>query len=126
MKSNIYYIEFYDGEIRINKNKSNILDDIFEYLKYTEYNFIGENQLDAILYNRIKTLPKFIKKIGVCSMDKLMDNIVLDMNKPNKVYSEKYRKTLLNKKYNEKLEWLKKNTNEIEFSKFKTISNVDL
>ena len=123
MKSNIYYIQFYDGEIRVNKDKKNILDDIYEYLKNTEYDYIGENQLDSIIYNRTKKLPKFIKKIGVCSMDKLMENNVkldLDMTKN---YSKKYIKSLLNKKYNEELEFLKNHHTSIDFTKFRTITN---
>ena len=122
MKSIIYFIEFYDGSIRLNKDKKNILDDIYDKLKNTEYDAIGENQLDSIIYNRTKTLPKFIKKIGVCPMNKLMDNIALTTDKK---YSERYTKLLLNKKYNEELDNLKINTNLIDFSKFKTITNMD-
>lgn len=122
MKSIIYFIEFYDNEIRLNKDKKNILDDIYDKLKYTEYDAIGEYQLDSIIYNRAKTLPKFIKKIGVCPMNKLMDNIVLTTDKK---YSDRYTKLLLNKKYNEELDNLKINTSLIDFSKFKTITNMD-
>jgi hypothetical protein len=120
MKSIIYFVEFADGSIRLNKDKKNILDDIYDYVKHTEYDAIGEYQLDSIIYNRTKTLPRYINKIGVCPMDKLMDNIKLDTNKK---YSDRYTKSLLNKKYNERLDYLKIHKSQIDFSKFKTIIN---
>ena len=64
MKSNIYYVEFYNGGIRVNKDKKNILDDIYEYLKNTEYDAIGENQLDSIIYNRTKKLLEYMTTVG--------------------------------------------------------------
>jgi len=42
MKSIIYFVEFADGSIRLNKDKKNILDDIYDYVKQTEYDAIGE------------------------------------------------------------------------------------
>ena len=123
MKKQFYLLEFIDGTIVVENNRTCLKNKIFDWCEKNGDYYLTDNQIDCIVYNRSNQKPKYIKYFGKCSFDELfkIDNNIKMTHKNNKPFTPNYILALKRKEYNSQYNEWKNNPNRIDRNQLTTI-----
>jgi len=124
MKKHIYLLEFNDGTIIVENNRTCLKNKIYDWCSKNGEYHLTDNQIDTIVYNRLKNKPKYIKYFGKSCINDLFDideSKIKTTHTNNRPLTPNYVLQLKRKYLNNKFQSFKENPNSIDRNKLQTI-----
>lgn len=122
MKKHIYFLEFIDGTIIVENNRTCLKNQIYGWCKKNGDYYLTEHQLDGLIYNRSKTKPKYIKYFGKSTFNDLFDDKdIKTTHTNNKPFTPNYILALKRKALKTQYDNLKENPNRLDRNQLTTI-----